>query len=97
MKIIKLEFDKSETRLAGFPYGEATYKKQVREEVEIFESEHEKIKIVFPIQIEKVASSFVQGFFSELINTIGYEKIEEIFVIESSNESLTRKIIANIY
>ena len=37
------------------------------------------------------------GNFSELINTIGYEKIEEKFLIESSSEKLTEKIRENIY
>jgi len=97
MKIVELKFDKSETRLAGFPYGEATYTDQVKESVELQKNNEERIKIIFPAQIEKVASSFVQGFFSELINTIGYDKIEELFIIESSNEKLTKKIIANMY
>lgn len=97
MKIVELKFEKSETRLAGFPYGETTYNEQVKKSVEGNKDNQEQIKIVFPAQIEKVASSFVQGFFSELINTIGYEKIEELFVIETSSEKLTKKIIENIY
>lgn len=97
MKTVELKFEKSETRLAGFPYGETIYSEQVKESVERNKDNQEQIKIVFPAQIEKVASSFVQGFFSELINTIGYEKIEELFVIETSSEKLTKKIIENIY
>ena len=89
MKVVKLIFDKSQTRLAGFPYGETIYDK--------ISDENEQVKLVFPNQIEKVASSFVQGFFSELINSIGYEKIEERFIIESSNEKLTARIQENIY
>lgn len=97
MKIVNLIFEKSETRLAGFPYGEATYKNQVKPTFDEIINDNEQIKIVFPDQIEKVASSFVQGFFSELINTIGYAKIEEKFIIESSSENLTIKIQENIY
>lgn len=96
MKTVELIFEKSQTRLAGFPYGEATYKNQLKAIVKDTNG-NEQIKIVFPNQIEKVASSFVQGFFSELINTIGYEKIEEKFLIESSSEKLTEKIRENIY
>ena len=55
MKTINLQFPKSETRLAGFPYGEAVYNEQVKDII-TFE---DKIEIVFPNQIEKVASSFV--------------------------------------
>lgn len=97
MKNVELIFEKSQTRLAGFPYGETTYKDQLKAIVDEDANSDEQIKIVFPNQIEKVASSFVQGFFSELINTIGYEKIEEKFLIESSSEKLTAKIRENIY
>ena len=89
MKVVKLIFDKSQTRLVGFPYGETTYREQVKQMYDKISDENE--------QIEKVASSFVQGFFSELINSIGYEKIEERFIIESSNEKLTARIQENIY
>ncbi|MCQ2081350.1 MAG: hypothetical protein MJZ11_06795 [Lachnospiraceae bacterium] len=97
MKTVALIFEKSQTRLAGFPYGETTYRNQLKTIIDDEVNGDEHIKIVFPSQIEKVASSFVQGFFSELINTIGYEKIEEKFLIESSNDKLTTKIRENIY
>lgn len=97
MKVVKLIFDKSQTRLAGFPYGETTYREQVKPIYDKISDENEQVKLVFPNQIEKVASSFVQGLFSELINSIGYEKIEERFIIESSNEKLTARIQENIY
>lgn len=96
MKTVELIFEKSQTRLAGFPYGETTYKDQVKSVYDGV-ANNEVIKVVFPNQIEKVASSFVQGFFAELINTIGYEKIEERFLIESSSEKLTAKIRENIF
>lgn len=53
--------------------------------------------VYFPGTAYNVASSFAQGFFLELINSIGYEKIEEKFIIESSNEKLTARIQENIY
>ena len=96
MKTVELIFEKSQTRLAGFPYDETTYKDQVKSVYDGV-ANNEVIKVVFPNQIEKVASSFVQGFFAELINTIGYEKIEERFLIESSSEKLTAKIRENIF
>ena len=97
MKVMKLIFDKSKTRLVGFPYGETTYREQVKPMYDKISDENEQVKLVFPNQIENVASSFAQGFFLELINSIGYEKIEERFIIESSNEKLTAKIQENIY
>lgn len=97
MKTIQLEFNKSETRLAGFPYGETTFNTQVKNKIQEADFSDCGIKIVFPQQIKKVASSFVQGFFSELINTIGYGEIERCFVIETNDEKLTKRIRENIY
>lgn len=94
MKTIKLDFEKSVTRLAGFPFGKATYKNQVKDFIEL---DGTTIELVFPTQIEKVASSFVQGFFEELINSIGYDEIEKIFVIKASSEKLEKSIRENIY
>ena len=97
MTVIQLEFNKSETRLAGFPYGEATFNEQVKNKIQETDFIDGGIKIIFPNQIKKVASSFVQGFFSELINTIGYSEIERCFLIESNDENLTKRIKKNIY
>lgn len=93
MKKIYLIFSKSETRLAGFPYGEAIYKNQVEKNFTL----GDEITIVFPKQIEKIASSFVQGFFAVLVTEIGYKGIEEKIIIESGSEKLTSSIWKNIY
>lgn len=93
MTKINLEFPKSETGLAGFPYGEAVYNEQVKNKIS-FEDE---IEIVFPEQIEKVASSFVQGFFAAIIAVIGYKGIEEKVIITSKSDKLTASIRKNIY
>ncbi len=94
MTTINLKFEKSVTRLAGFPFGQVTYKNQVKEFIKLDGTIYE---IVFPYQIEKVASSFVQGFFEELINSIGYDEIDKIFMIKASSEKLERNIKENIY
>lgn len=90
---IKLEFPKSETRLAGFPYGETVYKQQVANDIKF----DDKITIVFPDQIEKIASSFVQGFFAAIVDAIGYKGIDDKVTIKSRNEALTASIRKNIY
>ena len=93
MSIVKLEFPKSETRLAGFPYGVSVYEKQAKDYV----SYDGEIRIIFPEQIEKVASSFVQGFFAELVDKIGYKGIERQVIIEAGTEVLVNEIRKNIY
>lgn len=93
MTTINLNFPKSETRLAGFPYGEEVYKTQAQNNI----SFEEQITIVFPDQIEKVASSFVQGFFANLVMNIGYKGIERNIIIKTKSEALTTSIRKNIY
>ncbi|MBR5485516.1 MAG: DUF4325 domain-containing protein [Oscillospiraceae bacterium] len=93
MKEIKLNFPKDINRLAGFPYGKKIYVEQVEHLI----SDKELITIVFPEHIEKAASSFVQGFFSTLVSTIGYEGIEKNIVIKSGTDELSNSIRRNIY
>ncbi len=93
MNKVELVFNKAETRLAGFPYGRDVYMKQVNGKVDL----SGQIEIVFPKQIEKVASSFVQGFFSELVSKIGYIGIDQKVTIVSSSSRLSDTIRKNIY
>lgn len=93
MKRIELNFDKSTTRLAGFPYGEQIYQEQVKNQVDFAQS----VTIVFPKQIERIASSFVQGFFSAFVNEIGYQGIEDKVTIEAGTEELIKSIKKNIF
>lgn len=97
MKEINLNFEKSQTRLAGFIFGESVYNEQIKNKIFDGKKIKEKVIIIFPNQIEKVASSFVQGLFSELINTIGYSEIERTFEIKASSIELSKKIVENIY
>jgi len=93
MRAINLKFPKSEIKLVGFPYGEEVYKNQAQDYISL----DDKITIIFPDQIEKVASSFVQGFFANLVMTIGYKGIEGNVKIKTRNEALTASIRKNIY
>lgn len=90
--LINLEFDKSISVLAGNEYGYEEYKKQLKDKFEI-----EKINvIVFPNNIQKVAISFVQGMFRDILNEINKEELEKYIEIKSSSDVLTQKIISNI-
>lgn len=89
---IKLEFDKTITRLAGFPYGEAVYNEQVKGHVDF----SGPVTIEFPEQIVKIASSFVQGFFKEIIYEVGVEGIGKSVQIVTPNLNLKQTIISNL-
>lgn len=85
---IILEFHKSDTRLAGNPYGKEVFMAQVKNKID-----YSQVNIiVFPNNIEKVASSFVQGFFEEIIRNIGYEKFDEVIKIEAKDRLLEENI-----
>ncbi len=85
---VELVFNKTITKLAGFIYGEDVFKEQVKDKINLFEPS----EIVFPAHIERVASSFVQGFFAEMVDIIGYQRIEDNITIVTANEELTKDI-----
>lgn len=90
--IIELEFDKTIAGLAGNDYGYEEYKKQMMEKFN-----YEKMNIIiFPNQITKVAISFVQGMFSDILKKIKKNEIEKYVTIKSSSEQLSKKIVSDI-
>lgn len=91
--IITLSFGKSETRIGGFPHGKEVFDKQVKDKIDYMG----KNVIIFPDQIIKVASSFTQGFFSDIVSKIGYEGIEKKIDIRASSEKLVEDIKADLF
>ncbi|MDG4984412.1 hypothetical protein OGZ51_09680 [Lactococcus lactis] len=92
MRII-LNFDKTTSRLAGNPYGKEVYHSQVEDK---YINYSEPLTVVFPDNIKKVASSFVQGFFTVLVSKIGYEGIEEKVTIEAGSPKIAEDILGRI-
>lgn len=93
MRII-LNFDKTTSRLAGNPYGKEVYHSQVKDK---YIDYSEPLVVVFPDNIKKVASSFVQGFFTELVSKIGYEGIEEKVTIKAGSPKIAEDILGRIH
>lgn len=90
---IDLEFNKSITRLAGNPYGREVFNNQVKDKID-----YNKINILnFPDNIEKIASSFVQGFFAEIVAKIGYEQVFEKIKVKSIHETLVENIYKDLF
>ncbi|MDD3187027.1 MAG: hypothetical protein PHD02_00955 [Bacilli bacterium] len=92
MKIIKLEFEKTLTRLAGNPFGVKVFSEQVESNIDW----NELNKIIFPEQINRIAISFIQGFAKEILKRIDKNDIEKVFDFEVSSEELKEKIISSI-
>lgn len=92
MDFIKLEFKKDLTKLAGNPFGQETYDRQVKEVIN-FDNE---ITFIFPERIDGMGSSFVQGFFSEIVKNIGISGVRERIFIQSSVPDAKNFILHNL-
>ena len=84
---LKLD-DKTLTNLAGNRFGSETYRKQSREKIDDKMINY----IILPDQIEDIASSFIQGMYSELSEECGRERALEVMVLKSDNDELAEKI-----
>lgn len=89
---IELSFAKGDTRIAGNPYGKEVFREQVKEKIDYADINI----IVFPNTIEKVASSFVQGFFAEVISKVGYQRFYDVIKIEAKTRELENQIIEDL-
>lgn len=90
---ITLNFKGDITGLAGYQYGENVYNEQVKGIINF----DEEIIIEFPTNIERIASSFVQGFFSDIVSEIGFEGVEKNVIIITKNPKLTKSVYDNLY
>ena len=90
--IIKLKFEKSLEGLAGYEFGMETYKNQVENRINF----DQKITIVFPDNIQRIASSFIQGFFENIVQHIGVSGVEKNIEINSTKEELKKILISNL-
>lgn len=65
--LIFINVDKSITGLAGYDYGKKIYEDQVKGKVDL----SKELTITFPNNIQRIASSFIQGFLKILLNILG--------------------------
>lgn len=89
---IVLKFPKDLSKLAGNTFGRTTYENQVKETIDL----SQKIIFSFPAGIDRIASSFVQGFFDALVNEIGISGIEEQITFESSVPNIKEFVLENL-
>lgn len=90
--IINLKFDNTISGLAGNEYGASVYKQQLQDKIDLKNSNI----IIFPDNIKRVAISFIQGMFNEILKKIDKQEIEKYIEIQTSYQELTEKIISNI-
>lgn len=89
---IELKFQKDLSKLAGNRFGRTTYDEQVKEIIDF----SKKIIFVFPSGIDRIASSFVQGFFDSIMLEIGWSGIQEKIEFESSITDLKSFVLENL-
>lgn len=90
-KNIKLQFDNTISGVAGFPLGKKTFENQVKEHIQ-FDNVEDSFEITFPANIERISSSFIQGFFAELIEKYGFNYITSKIVVKTSSADLSKSI-----
>lgn len=90
--VIRLRFEKSLEGLAGYDFGLETYNTQVDNAVNF----EQKVTIVFPDNIHRIASSFIQGFFEQIVQQIGVSGVETNIEIDSSRKDMKDIIIKNL-
>lgn len=78
--------------LAGYEYGKQIYESQVRGNIDI----NKDFYIEIPSNIKFVASSFVQGFFSHIIEEIGLSLTEKRAKILSENANIEEKFLKKL-
>lgn len=90
MNKIELVFDKKLSNLAGYDFGVKIYEEQVKGKLDL----EEQFELVFPTQIRMIASSFVQGFFADIVRQIGLKATEENLSV--SNKKLQDSILKKL-
>lgn len=92
--VFELSFsDKTLSNLTGNTYGRATFNNQVKNNI----SYDTPITIIFPDYIDNIGSSFIQGFFDEIVGKIGIQGIRDNVTIKSNTvENIKEYIIKKL-
>ena len=88
---IFINVPKDLTKLAGNPFGQKVYA-EIKDQID-FDND---IVFVLPDSIDRVASSFVQGFFSELFLKLGYKGISEKIDFETTIQNFKDFVLENL-
>lgn len=90
MNIIKLDFKKDLTKLAGNNFGKQTYANQVSHIIS--KKPDDDYIIIIPERIDRIASSFIQGFFDSYIKNYGFSALANHISIQSSIKDINELI-----
>lgn len=86
--LINLDFPQALTRLTDNTYGRQIFNEQVANKID-----YTQMNIIhFPDRIIRITSSFVQGFFTEIMNNVSYDKLQEHIKIDTVNEEIEKSV-----
>lgn len=88
---IFIKVPKDLTKLAGNPFGRKVYA-DIKAQIDF----NNDIVFVLPDSIDRVASSFIQGFFSELFLQLGYNGISEKIDFETTIQNFKDFVLENL-
>lgn len=89
---VSLDVKKDLISLAGYDYGKEIFSTQIKNFIDFTKD----FTIVIPPNIKFVASSFVQGLFSEIVNDIGLKAVEERAHIYSENKKIKQTFMSKL-
>ena len=89
----ELDFNKSLTKLSGFDLGKDMFDKQIKDKVKYNDG---NIEVIIPDRVDLIGSSFIQGFFEDMVNNIGISGIEKKVIIKSAIPNIKEIIIDNL-
>lgn len=89
---VLLHFKKDQVCLAGYAFGKNIYETQVKGIIDI----KSKFYIIIPDTIEMVFSSFVNGFFENIINEIGFDDAIRFTNIVTDNEEIRNSFLKEL-
>lgn len=88
----ELDFDKSLTKLSGFDLGKDMFDEQIKGKI----SYENEIEIVIPERVDLIGSSFIQGFFEDIVNNIGISGVEKWVNLKSAIPNIKEIVMDNL-
>lgn len=92
--VFELSFeDKTISNLTGNKYGRTIFESQIKPDIVY----GKPITIIFPKYIDNIASSFIQGFFDEMVGEIGVHGIEQdVEICSDTIENIKKYILKKL-
>lgn len=89
---IALSFEEGLRKLVGVDFGRDTYQSQVKAVIDLSGT----VTFVLPPEIDRVSSSFVQGFFEEIVREVGIDGVREQVALKASIDGLKEFVLENL-